>query len=94
MTNIRKEPRLALVVHGGVRPCPPTGSLIWLAEPGLIIGEAPYMASGHYIREALVSEQSSDEEREKPFTLTQRFLTLLRAEHLLALACRQDQIKD
>jgi len=52
------------------------------------------MAFGHYIREALVSEQSSDEEREKPFTLTQRFLTLLRAEQSLALACRQDQTKD
>jgi hypothetical protein len=59
----------------------------------LIIGEAPYMAFGHYIREALVSEQGSDEKREKPFTLSQRFLTLLRAEQLLALAGGQDQKK-
>jgi len=51
------------------------------------------MAFGHYIREALVSEQGSDEKREKPFTLSQRFLTLLRAEQSLALAGGQDQKK-
>ncbi len=76
----------------GVRPCPRTESLKWLAEHPYA-GEAPFMAFGHYIREALVSEQGSDEKREKPFTLSQRFLTLLRAEQLLALAGGQDQKK-
>ena len=49
------------------------------------------MAFGHYIREAPVSEQGSDEKREKPFTLSGRFLALLGAEQLLALAGGPDQ---
>jgi hypothetical protein len=42
-------------------------------------------------REALVFELYSNEKREKPFTLSHRFLTLLRALQLLALACGEDQ---
>jgi hypothetical protein len=46
--------------------------------------------SSHDIREA-PAPASAGEKREKPFTLSPRFLTLLRAEQLLALACGQDQ---
>jgi len=50
------------------------------------------MAFGHYIREALVPA-SAGEKREKPFTFNQRFLTLLRAEQLLAGGQDQKRLK-
>jgi hypothetical protein len=90
LPNSRKELLLALVVQRGVRSCPRTESLKWLAEHRSMAKRLLWLSS-HDIREALVSEQSSDEECERPLIPSQRPLTLLRAEHLLALAGGQGQ---